>query len=69
MMSSLDRVHLKSDGSIFNGIREQTLILFNLIGPPRNKIIEKPITVLFEKINKTRFDRIEFSSKTLTITQ
>ena len=63
MITTTDKVHLKCDcvdGSIVNGIREQILFSFNLSAPPGYKIIKEPTTVLYEKINKTRLDTIQF---------
>ena len=63
MISSTDKVQLKCDcvdDLIVNGIREQVLFSFNLSAPPGYKILKEPTTVLFEKINKTRLDTIQF---------
>ena len=63
MITTTDKVHLKCDcvdGSIVNGIREQILFSFNLSSPPGYKIIKEPIIILYEKINKTRLDSIQF---------
>ena len=52
MITTTDKVHLKCDcvdGSIVNGIREQTLFSFNLGAPPGYKIIKEPTTVLYKK--------------------
>ena len=52
MTTTTDKVHLKCDcvdGSIVNGIREQTLFSFNLNAPPGYKIIKEPTTVLYKK--------------------
>ena len=63
MITTTDKVHLKCDcvdGSIVNGIREQILFSFNLSAPPGYKIIKEPNFILYEKINKTRLDSIQF---------
>ena len=63
MITTTDKVHLKCDcvdGSIVNGIREQILFSFNLSAPPGYKIIKEPNIILYEKINKTRLDSIQF---------
>ena len=83
VMTTTEKVHLKCDcvdGSIVNGIREQTLVSFNLSAPPGYKIIKEPTTVLYKLINKTRLDtiqffledsnhnRVDFNGETLTFT-
>ena len=83
IITTTDKVHLRCDcvdGSIGNGIREQILFSFNLSAPPGYKIIKEPTTVLYEKINKTRLDtiqffledcnhdRVDFNGETLTFT-
>ena len=63
MITTTDKVHLKCDcvdGSIVNGIREQILFSFNLSAPPGYKIIKDPNIILYEKINKTRLNSIQF---------
>ena len=63
MITTTDKVHLKCDrvdGSIVNGIREQILFSFNLSAPPGYKIIKEPNIILYQKINKTRLDSIQF---------
>ena len=63
MLLNTDKVHLKCDcidGSIVNGKREQILFSFDLNTPPGYKIIEKPTTILYKKINKNRLDYITF---------
>ena len=63
MITTTDKVHLKCDcvdGSIVNGIREQILFSFNLSAPPGYKIIKEPNIILYEKINTTRLDSIQF---------
>ena len=63
MITITDKVLLKCDcvdGSIVNGIRKQISFSFNLSAPPGYKIIKKPTTVLYKKINKTRLDTIQF---------
>ena len=63
MITTTDKVHLKCDcvdGSIVNGIREQSLFSFDLSAPPGYKIIKEPNIILFKKINKTRLDSIQF---------
>ena len=63
MITTTDKVHLKCDcvdGSIVNGIREQILFSFILSAPPGYKIIKEPNIILYEKINKTRLDSIQF---------
>ena len=63
MITTTDKVHLKCDcvdGSIVNGIREQIFFSFSLSSPPVYKIIEKPTTILYKKMNKTRLDYINF---------
>ena len=55
MISTTDKIHLKCDcvdESIVNGFREQILFSFDLSAPPGYKIIEKPTTILYKKINK-----------------
>ena len=63
MLLNTDKVYLKCDcidGSILNGRREQILFSFDLNTPPGYKIIEKPTTILYKKINKNRLDYITF---------
>ena len=63
MISSADKVHLKCDcvdGSIVMCVREQILFSFNLSAPPGCKIITEPNVVLYENINQTRLDTIQF---------
>ena len=63
MITTTDKVHLNCDcvdGSIVNGIRELILFSFNLGSPPGYKITKEPTTVLYEKINKTQLDTIQF---------
>ena len=66
MITTTDKVHLKCDcvdGSIVNGIREQILFSFDSSAPPGYKIMKKPTTILYKKINKTRLDNIRFFLK------
>ena len=66
MITSTDKVHLKCDcvdGSIVNGVREQTLLSFNLSAPPGYRIITEPNFHLYKTINKTRLDSIQFFLK------
>ena len=63
MISSADKVHLKCDcvdGSIVMCVREQILFSFDLSAPPGCKIITEPNVVLYENINQTRLDTIQF---------
>ena len=62
MITTTDKVHLKCDcvdGSIVNGIRE-IVFSYNLSAPPGYKIIKEPKIILYEKINKTRLESIQF---------
>ena len=64
MISSTDKIHLECDcvdGSVVNGIREQILFSFNLNAPPGYKILKELNTILYQEINKTRLDTIQFS--------
>ena len=65
MISSTDKVHLECDcvdGSIVNGIREQTLFSFNLSAPPGYNIIKEPTTIMYKKtITKHEWTPSKFS--------
>ena len=63
MITITDKVHLKCDcvdGSIVNGIREQTLFSFNLCAPPGYKDLKEHNIFSYKKIHKTRLDKIQF---------
>ena len=63
MITTTDKVHLKCDcvdGSIVNGIREQSLFSFNLSAPRGDKSIKEPNFILLKKINEARLDSIQF---------
>ena len=83
MITTTDKGNLKCDcvdGSIVNGIREQSLFSYILSAPPGYKIIKEPNIILYKKVNRTRLDSnqflledsnlnaVDFNSETLTFT-
>ena len=62
MITTTDKVHLECDfvdGSIVSGIREQ-IFSCKLNAPTGYKTIKEPNIIFKKKINKTRFDKIQF---------
>ena len=57
-----DKVHLSCDcvnSSIVSGIREQLLFSFSPNAPPGYKIMKKPTTGLYKKVNKAGLGKIQ----------